>query len=186
MNEHIHCDVPAVGLELGNQEDKEGGKDGHKWTTLGPCQQIWTVECVHTYKIEYIIRQISPLDLLAGVVQRGHFVIISPYRLFIPKGLWKNINLACCPISEQLTELSGHDCSNPSQHPEESIDKTVKCSVELTNITLVAGEKQHSDWDVKRSRQAHLVANDPPPGHIEKFRDEVNTRYIIYKRSAAH
>ena len=30
VNEHVHCDVAAVGLELWNQEDKEGGKEGRK------------------------------------------------------------------------------------------------------------------------------------------------------------
>src|SRR5258706_4682588 len=30
MDKYVHCDVGAVGLELGNQEDKKGGKERSK------------------------------------------------------------------------------------------------------------------------------------------------------------
>jgi hypothetical protein len=30
MDEHVHCDVGAVGLELRDEEEKEGGKEGGK------------------------------------------------------------------------------------------------------------------------------------------------------------
>jgi hypothetical protein len=30
MDEHVHCDISAVGLELGDQEDEEGRKEGGK------------------------------------------------------------------------------------------------------------------------------------------------------------
>ena len=40
-----------------------------------------------------------------GIVQCGHFIIIIPYRLFIPKGLWKDIKRACysMPQSSSLS-----------------------------------------------------------------------------------
>ena len=114
MDEDVHCDVGTVGLELGDQENKEGGKEGGKQTILQSNQQICTVRCEHTYKNEHSICQISPLDLPDVVFHCGHFVVVFPYRLFIPKGLWEYMNIACViPFTEQLTEQPGHDYSNP-------------------------------------------------------------------------
>ena len=71
-----------------------------------------------TYKNEHSVCQIPPLDLPDVVLHRGHFVVVFPYRLFLPKVLWKNINPSCYSIhgaahralASQLFELSPRLC----------------------------------------------------------------------------
>ena len=68
MDEHAYCDIRAVWLELGDQVNKEGGKEGSEKTILEPDQQPCIVVNVRTYKNEHGICQISPLDLPEVVV----------------------------------------------------------------------------------------------------------------------
>lgn len=86
VDEHVHCDIGTVRLELRDQVNKEGGKEGGEKTILGRISSH-IVMSINTYKNEHGVSQISPLDLSDVVVHCGHLVIVFPYRLLIPKRL---------------------------------------------------------------------------------------------------
>jgi len=84
VDEDVHCGVVAVGLELGDGEDKECGNDGCEQTILGPNQQPCIVESGYTYENEDHFRKISPLDVTSVVLHCGDFIVVVPDRLFVP------------------------------------------------------------------------------------------------------
>ena len=75
------------------------------------------------------------------------------------------------PLTEQLTEQPHHDCSNLLLvfAASESANMGLRCIVKPTDMTLVGGEKWHSDWDVNvvKVLQLRLGANTPNDQNID-------------------
>jgi len=101
-------------LELGDYEDKEGGKEGNKETILEPYDQLCIVESIQTYENEDRVCQISPLDFSDIVFYCGHLVVVLPYRFVIlPNRLWRSTNLEYECRRTALTEDPDNNCFDP-------------------------------------------------------------------------